>query len=491
MLEGTPPLALSYDDVLLVPARSDVLPNEVDVRSWFTRHIQLNIPLVSAAMDTVTEAQMAIAIAQQGGIGVIHKNLTIAEQAAEVDKVKRSESGMIVDPITIRPNRPVTEAVGLMEKFHISGVPVTEDDGTLVGILTSRDLRFETNLDQRIDNVMTKENLITAPLGTDLDKAIELLHQHKIEKLLVVDDQGHLKGLITIKDIMKRKNYPNACKDNLGRLRVAAAVGTGGDLVERASKLVASNVDCLVLDSAHGHSTGILKSVERLKKEFENVDVVAGNVSTAEGTRDLISAGADAVKIGQGPGGICTTRVVAGAGVPQITAISDAAREAKPAGVPLIADGGVKYSGDLVKAVAAGASSVMVGGMLAGTEEAPGEKILYQGRTFKEYRGMGSLGAMQKKGGRERYFQDGENIAEDKLVPEGIEGRVPYKGPAHITIFQLIGGLRSGMGYCGTATIKDLQEKGRFVRISGAGLRESHVHDVIVTKEAPNYQREP
>lgn len=491
MLEENPPLALSYDDVLLVPAHSDVLPNEVDVRSWFTRNIQLNIPLISAAMDTVTEAQMAIAIAQQGGIGVIHKNLTIDEQAAEVDKVKRSESGMIVDPITIRPDRPVTEAVKLMQKFHISGVPVTKKDGKLVGILTSRDLRFETNLAQRIDNVMTKENLITAPLGTDLDRAIELLHQHKIEKLLVVDDQGLLKGLITIKDIMKRKNYPNACKDDLGRLRVAAAVGTGEDLVERASELVANNVDCLVLDSAHGHSTGILKSVERIKKEFEHVDVVAGNVSTAEGTKDLISAGADAVKIGQGPGGICTTRVVAGAGIPQITAVSDAAKQADKAGVPLIADGGVKYSGDLVKAIAAGASSVMVGGMLAGTEEAPGEKILYQGRTFKEYRGMGSLGAMQKKGGRERYFQDGEHVAEDKLVPEGIEGRVPYKGPAHITIFQLIGGLRSGMGYCGTATINDLQKNGRFVRISGAGLRESHVHDVIVTKEAPNYQREP
>lgn len=486
MLEANPPLALSYDDVLLVPSRSDIVPRDTNVETWFTRSIRLNIPLVSSAMDTVTEASMAIALARHGGIGVIHKNLTIEQQAAEVDKVKRSESGMIVDPITIGPDRPVTEAVALMDKYRISGVPVTDANGKLRGILTSRDLRFETKLNQPVANLMTKENLITAPLGTTFEKAIELLHKHKIEKLLVVDDAGYLKGLITIKDIMKRTNYPRACKDELGRLRVAAAVGASEDLIERATELVRHKVDCLVLDSAHGHSTNIIRAVERLKKEFEKIDVVAGNISTAEAARDLIDAGADAIKVGQGPGGICTTRVVAGAGVPQVTAVAECARIAAPAGVPVIADGGVKYSGDIVKAIAAGASSIMVGGLLAGTEEAPGEKILYQGRTFKEYRGMGSLGAMQR-GGKDRYFQEGET--EEKLVPEGIEGRVPFKGPVHTTILQLIGGLRSGMGYCGCATIPDLQRNGRFVRITQAGLRESHVHDVIITKEAPNYQQ--
>lgn len=488
MLDGNPPLALSYDDVLLVPARSDVLPKDVEVNSWFTRNIKLNIPLSSSAMDTVTEAHMAIAIARQGGIGVIHKNLTIDQQAAEVDKVKRSESGMIVDPITIHPDQPVYKAEELMNQYHISGVPVTEDDGKLVGILTSRDLRFETNMNHPVRELMTKDNLITAPLGTDLEDAIHLLHEHRIEKLLVVEGE-YLRGLITIKDIMKRKNYPKSCKDSLGRLRVAAAVGATDDLIERASELVKHKVDCLVVDSAHGHSEGVLKAIERIKKEFENIDVVGGNISTAEAARDLISAGADAIKVGQGPGGICTTRVVAGAGVPQITAISNCAKVAMKENIPIIADGGIKYSGDIVKAIAAGASSVMVGGLLAGTEEAPGEKILYQGRTFKEYRGMGSLGAMQK-GGRDRYFQE-KGISEEKLVPEGIEGRVPYKGAAHITIYQLIGGLRSGMGYCGSHSIEEHQQKAQFVRISSAGLRESHVHDVIVTKEAPNYQREP
>lgn len=490
MLNDLPPLALSYDDVLLVPQRSEVLPKDVNVSTRFSRSINLNIPLVSAAMDTVTEARMAIAIARQGGIGVIHKNMTIEQQAAEVDKVKRSESGMIVDPITIRPERPVYEAVALMDKFHISGVPVTLEDGKLVGILTSRDLRFETKLDQPVENLMTKDKLITAPLGTDLDRAIELLHEHKIEKLLVVDDAGFLKGLITIKDIMKRTNYPNACKDELGRLRVAAAIGATADLMERASELVRHNVDALVLDSAHGHSSGVINAVKQVKKEFQDIDVIAGNVSTAEATSDLVKAGADAIKVGQGPGGICTTRVVAGAGVPQVTAIAECYKVAASKNVPLIADGGVKFSGDIAKAIAAGASSVMIGGLLAGTEEAPGEKILYQGRTFKEYRGMGSLGAMQK-GGRDRYFQDGDEHETEKLVPEGIEGRVPYKGAAHITIYQLIGGLRSGMGYCGSHDIHEHQENTKFVRISHAGLRESHVHDVIVTKEAPNYQREP
>lgn len=489
MLQDNLPVALSYDDVLLVPARSDVLPRDVNVESRLTRNIRLNIPLTSAAMDTVTEAPMAIAIARQGGIGVIHKNLSIESQAAEVDKVKRSESGMIVDPITIGPDNPVTDAMALMEKYHISGVPVTAPDGKLLGILTSRDLRFETRRDAPVNQLMTKMNLVTAPIGTTLEEAKEILHERKIEKLLVVDDRGYLKGLITLKDIMKKTSYPHACKDDLGRLRVAAAVGASEDLIERASELVANKVDCIVLDSAHGHSTGIIKALERLKKEFENVDVIAGNISTTEAARDLIDTGADAIKVGQGPGGICTTRVVAGAGVPQVTAIANCAKVALEENVPLIADGGIKYSGDIVKALCAGASSVMVGGLLAGTEEAPGEKILYQGRTFKEYRGMGSMGAMQK-GGRDRYFQDG-GLPDEKLVPEGIEGRVPYKGPVHATIYQLIGGLRSGMGYCGCRTIDELRKSGRFIRITAAGLRESHVHDVIITKEAPNYQREP
>lgn len=485
MLDGIPPMALSYDDVLLVPARSDVLPAEVDVTTYLTKTIKLNIPLLSAAMDTVTESRMAIALARQGGIGVIHKNLSIEDQAAEVDKVKRSESGMITDPFTITPDRPVREAVALMEKYHISGVPVTDKKGKLVGILTSRDLRFETNLNLSVDSLMTKENLVIAPLGTDLGHAKALLHKHKIEKLLVVDDDNNLKGLITIKDIMKKIDYPHACVDELGRLRVAAAVGANEELIDRAKALIAHNVDCLVLDSAHGHHVGIINAVKRLKKEFPDVQVIAGNVSTGEATEDLIKAGADCVKVGQGPGGICTTRVVAGAGVPQLTAVADCSKVGAKYGIPIIADGGVKYSGDIVKGIAAGASSIMVGGMLAGTEESPGEKILFQGRTFKEYRGMGSIGAMQK-GGKDRYFQDKDTKTE-KLVPEGIEGRVPYKGSVHNTIHQLIGGLRAGMGYCGSHDIEEHKANTKFVRISGAGLSESHVHDVIVTKEAPNY----
>ena len=489
MLKDKPPLALSYDDVLVVPARSEVVPKDVEVGTRLTRNIGLNIPLVSAAMDTVTEAAMAIAIARQGGIGVVHKNLGIEEQAAEVDKVKRYESGMIVDPITIHPDEAVGEALGLMRKFKIGGVPVIDDDGMLVGILTNRDLRFEPRLDLPVRDLMTKEKLITAPVGTTLEQAREILHRHKIEKLPVVDDVGYLKGLITVKDIMKKITSPNACKDEMGRLRVAAAVGTSQDLIERASELVRANVDCLVLDSAHGHSAGVIRSLERLKKEFEGVEVIAGNISTGEAAADLAGAGADAIKVGQGPGGICTTRAVSGAGMPQVTAIANCAPAARDAGVPIIADGGIKYSGDIVKAIAAGADCVMIGGLFAGTEESPGEKVLYKGRTFKEYRGMGSLGAMER-GDRDRYFQD-ESLSSEKLVPEGIEGRVPYKGPVASTIFQLIGGLRAGMGYCGCRSIEEQQEKARFVRITNAGLRESHVHDVIITKEAPNYQREP
>jgi IMP dehydrogenase len=489
MIKDEPPLALSYDDVLVVPARSEVLPRDVDVTTWLTRNIKLNIPLMSSAMDTVTEATMAIAIAREGGIGVIHKNLSIEEQAAEVDKVKRYESGMIVDPITIGPDQTVGEAQELMNKFRISGVPVTLADGKLVGILTHRDIRFEPGLNRPVRELMTTENLITASVGTTLDEAKATLHQYRIEKLPVVDENGFLKGLITVKDIMKKIFYPHACKDDMGRLRVAAAVGVGQDLMDRASELVRFKVDCLVIDSAHGHSLGVLNSLKKLKKEFRDIDIIAGNVSTAEGSRDLVEAGADGVKVGQGPGGICTTRAVSGAGVPQITALTNCVPPAKEAGVPVIADGGIKYSGDIVKALGAGADSGMIGGLFAGTEESPGEKILFQGRTFKEYRGMGSIGALQR-GSRDRYFQDESSLPE-KLVPEGIEGRVPYKGPVSATIFQLVGGLRAGMGYAGCRNVKEFQENARFVRITNAGLRESHVHDVIITKEAPNYQFEP
>lgn len=474
--------ALTFDDVLLEPARSEVLPRDVDVSTYLTRDIRLNIPLVSSAMDTVTEARLAIAIAREGGIGIIHKNMSIERQAQEVDKVKRSESGIIVDPIFLSPEHRVADAVEIMERYHISGVPITDPEGHLIGIITNRDLRFEEDYSRPISEVMTKENLITAPVGTTLERAKEILKRHKVEKLPLVDEQGRLKGLITIKDIEKAKKYPNAAKDSVGRLRVGAAVGVAADTMERARALVKAGVDVLVVDTAHGHSRGVLETVARLKAEFPETPVIAGNVATAAGTEDLIAAGADAVKVGVGPGSICTTRVVAGVGVPQITAIWNAARAAEKHGIPIIADGGIKFSGDITKALAAGASTVMIGNLFAGTEESPGETIIYQGRSYKVYRGMGSLGAM-KEGSRDRYFQ--ENV--EKLVPEGIEGRVPYKGPLAETVYQLIGGLRAGMGYCGAANLAELRQKARFVRVTSAGLRESHPHDVIITKEAPNY----
>ncbi|MDK2856252.1 MAG: dehydrogenase [Bacillota bacterium] len=474
--------ALTFDDVLLEPARSEVLPREVDVSTYLTRDIRLNIPLVSSAMDTVTEARLAIAIAREGGIGIIHKNMSIERQAQEVDKVKRSESGIIVDPIYLSPEHRVADAVEIMERYHISGVPITDPEGHLIGIITNRDLRFEEDYSRPISEVMTKENLITAPVGTTLERAKEILKRHKVEKLPLVDEQGRLKGLITIKDIEKAKKYPNAAKDSVGRLRVGAAVGVAADTMERARALVKAGVDVLVVDTAHGHSRGVLETVAKLKAEFPGTPIIAGNVATAAGTEDLIAAGADAVKVGVGPGSICTTRVVAGVGVPQITAIWNAARAAEKHGIPIIADGGIKYSGDITKALAAGASTVMIGNLFAGTEESPGETIIYQGRSYKVYRGMGSLGAM-KEGSRDRYFQ--ENV--EKLVPEGIEGRVPYKGPLAETVYQLIGGLRAGMGYCGAANLAELRRKARFVRVTAAGLRESHPHDVIITKEAPNY----
>jgi IMP dehydrogenase len=475
--------ALTFDDVLLLPGHSSVLPADVDVRTCLTRQIPLNIPLVSAAMDTVTESRLAIALARQGGIGIIHRNLPIERQAEEVDRVKRSESGMIVDPVTISPEAPVRQALELMAKYRISGLPVTR--GTrLVGILTNRDLRFERNLDQPVSAVMTSENLITVPVGTTLEQAERILQQHRIEKLLVVDDAFNLKGLITVKDIQKRREYPHAAKDEQGRLRVGAAIGATGDFLERAAELVRARVDVLVIDTAHGHSTRVLEAVRAVRRRFPEVPLIAGNVATAEGARDLIREGVDGLKVGVGPGSICTTRVVTGAGVPQLTAILETARVARPAGIPIIADGGVKYSGDITKALAAGASTVMLGSLLAGTEEAPGETILYQGRTFKAYRGMGSLGAMEA-GSADRYGQ-----SSGKYVPEGVEARVPYRGPLAAMVEQLVGGLRSGMGYCGAANLRELQEKARFIRITAAGLRESHVHDVTITREPPNYQLE-
>ncbi|HTM30714.1 MAG TPA: IMP dehydrogenase [Vicinamibacterales bacterium] len=488
--------ALTFDDVLLVPQHSTVLPTQVDVSSRFTRNIRLNVPLVSAAMDTVTESGLAIAMAQLGGLGIIHKNLSIEEQASEVDRVKRSESGMIVNPITLAPGNRIYEALDLMKQYRISGVPITEDgskEGRLVGILTNRDLRFETNVNRPIDDIMTKSPLFTVPVGTTLDEAREHLHEHKVEKLLVVDRDFRLKGLITVKDIQKAIKYPNACKDALGRLRCAAAIGTSKDAVERASALVAAGVDVLVIDTAHGHSQGVIDTVGYIRREFPNTDIVAGNVATGAATEALIDVGVDAVKVGIGGGSICTTRVVAGIGVPMITAISDCARAAAPHNVPVIADGGIRYSGDIVKALAVGASSAVMGNLFAGTDESPGELILFQGRTYKEYRGMGSIGAM-RRGSRDRYFQDefdlegGRNT--DKLVPEGIEGRVAHKGSAANVVYQLIGGLRAGMGYCGAATVQELQRKARIIRITPAGVRESHVHDVTITKEAPNYRME-
>ena len=501
MLELPVPESLTFDDVLLLPAYSDVLPTEVETATQLSRNIALNIPIVSAAMDTVTEARLAISLAQQGGIGVIHRNLSIAQQADEVDKVKRSESGMIVDPVTMEPEQKIADALEMMRKYKISGLPVTRK-GKLVGILTNRDLRFETRTDVPIGEVMTKENLITVPVGTTLEEAEAILHRHRVEKLLVVDRQYMLKGLITVKDIQKKLKYPQAAKDRQGRLRVAAAVGATGDFLERARELAAKKVDVLAVDTAHGHSQRVLEAVRKIKAALPEVDVIAGNVATYEGARDLIAAGADGIKVGIGPGSICTTRVVTGAGVPQITAVAAAVRasaEAAKGGVPVpvISDGGVKYSGDISKAIAAGASTVMMGSLFAGTHESPGEIILYQGRSFKSYRGMGSLAAMEA-GSAERYGQklDAETDASPgegnrtKLVPEGIEGRVPYKGPLAAMVHQLVGGLRAGMGYCGCKTVAEFQQKARFIRISNAGLRESHVHDVIITQEAPNYRRE-
>ncbi len=482
------PEGLTFDDVLLVPARSDVLPLETDTSTQLTRNIRLQIPLCSAAMDTVTEAALAIALAQQGAIGVIHRNMTIERQAEEVDKVKRSESGMIVDPVTILPERPVREALHVMERYHISGVPVVDEDGHLVGIITNRDLRFETRFDIPVSEVMTPQPLVTVPVGTTLEQAKIVLQKHRIEKLLVVDSDKRIKGLITVKDIQKAIKYPSAAKDDLGRLRVAAAIGATGDYRERAAGLVAARVDCLVIDTAHGHSSRVLDAVRDIKSRYPDTDLIAGNVATADGARELIDAGVDAIKVGIGPGSICTTRVVTGAGVPQITAIQSCVEAANGSGVPVISDGGVKFSGDVAKAIAAGADVVMIGSLFAGTEEAPGEVILFQGRSFKTYRGMGSIGAM-REGSKDRYSQETTEI-ESKLVPEGIEGRVPYKGTLADMVTQLVGGLRSGMGYTGCHTIKEFQEKTRFIRISAAGLRESHVHDVIITKEAPNYRLE-
>jgi len=488
--------ALTFDDVLLVPQHSTVLPSQVDVSTWLTQHIRLNVPFVSAAMDTVTESELAVAMAQQGGLGVIHKNLSIEEQAAEVDRVKRSESGMIVNPITLSPTNRIYEALELMKNYRISGVPITEDgsaEGRLVGILTNRDLRFETNVDRPIDEVMTKAPLFTVPVGTTLDESRQILHQHKVEKLLVVDKDYRLKGLITVKDIQKQIKYPNACKDALGRLRCGAAIGVSKDAFERAAALVGAGVDVLVIDTAHGHNQGVIDMVARVRRELPQADIVAGNVATADATVALIDAGVDAVKVGIGAGSICTTRVIAGIGVPMISAVTECATAAAARGIPVIADGGIRYSGDIVKALAVGASCAMIGNLFAGTDESPGELILFQGRSYKEHRGMGSIGAM-RRGSRERYFQDEFDLeggrATEKLVPEGIEGRVAHKGTVAAMIHQLMGGLRAGMGYCGSATIPELQRKAKLIRITPAGARESHVHDVTITKEAPNYRME-
>jgi len=501
MIHFPVPEALTFDDVLLLPARSDVVPAQASTQTQLTRNIQLNIPIVSAAMDTVTESHMAIALAQQGGLGIIHRNLSIQDQANEVDKVKRSESGMIVDPVTMSPDAKVSDALDVMRKYKISGVPITQKDGKLVGILTNRDLRFETRFDIPIRDVMTKENLITVPVGTTLEEAEKILHHHRVEKLLVVDDKYNLKGLITVKDIQKKLKYPGAAKDSHGRLRVGAAIGATGDFLERAQELVKAKVDVVAIDSAHGHSSLVLNAIQTVKSKLPEVDLLAGNVATFDGACEIARAGADGIKVGIGPGSICTTRIVTGAGVPQITAIAEASRATRDAGIPIIADGGIKFSGDVTKAIAAGASAVMIGSLFAGTDESPGELILYQGRTFKSYRGMGSLGAMAQ-GSSERYFQNtddastaqpvlsGESNRLAKLVPEGIEGRVPYRGSVSMIVHQMVGGLKSGMGYCGCGNIADLQQKARFVRISGQGLRESHVHDVIITREAPNYALE-
>src|SRR6202051_1106204 len=502
MIHFPVPEALTFDDVLLMPAHSGVVPANTNTQTQISPAIRLNIPIISAAKDTVTKSHMAIALAQQGGLGIIHRNLTIDQQANEVDKVKRSESGMIVDPVTMSPDAKVSDALEVMQKYKISGVPITLKDGKLVGILTNRDLRFETRFDIPISKVMTQKNMITVPVGTTLEQAEEILHEHRVEKLLVVDDKYNLKGLITVKDIQKKLKYPNAAKDSQGRLRVGAAIGATGDFLERAQELAEMKVDVVAIDSAHGHSTLVIEAVKRVKAKLPEVELIAGNVATFDGACDLVRAGVDGVKVGIGPGSICTTRIVTGVGVPQITAIAEATRAVRDSGVPIIAEGGIKYSGDISKALASGASAVMIGSMFAGTDESPGELILYQGRTFKSYRGMGSLGAMAA-GSSERYFQsaDGEAsvampvVGEDsnrlsKLVPEGIEGRVPYRGSVSMIVHQMVGGLKSGMGYCGCQTVADLQQKARFVRISAAGLRESHVHDVMITREAPNYAAE-
>ena len=487
MVEYPLPEALTFDDVLLTPARSEVHPNDVSLKTRVAQNIELNIPMMSAAMDTVTEHRLAIAMAQQGGVGVVHKNLTIEEQAQEIDKVKRSESGMIIDPITIGPNEPLQAAEDMMSRYRISGIPVIDKDGALVGIVTNRDLRFETNYQQPVSNVMTsgRDKLVTVPVGTTLDEAQYYLHKHRIEKVLVVDDNYHLRGLITVKDIQKKIQYPNACKDDKGRLRVAGALGVGGDMLPRAEGIINAGADLLVLDSSHGHSQGVISATMELKATYPHMPVVVGNVATERGVLDLIDAGADAVKVGIGPGSICTTRIVTGAGMPQITAISEAYKAARAKDVVIIADGGIKFSGDVSKAIAAGADLVMIGSLFAGTDESPGEMVLYQGRTYKTYRGMGSLGAM-KAGSADRYFQD--SAEKTKLVPEGIEGQVPYKGSLSAVVTQLIGGLRAGMGLSGCATITEMKENARFVKVSQAGLHESHAHDVVITKEAPNYR---
>jgi IMP dehydrogenase len=477
----------SFDDLLLLPSYADVLPKDVTVNTRLTRRISLSVPIVSAAMDTVTEAETAISMAREGGLGFIHRNLEIKSQAMEVDKVKKSESGMIVDPVTIHPDQKVAEVLTLMEQYRISGVPVVKGD-QLVGIVTNRDLRFESDMDKKVSEVMTKDRLVTVSEGIGLEESKKLLHKHRIEKLLVVDKKGRLTGLITIKDIEKIKKFPNASKDTLGRLRVGAAVGVGPDMEERAEALLKAGADIILIDTSHGHSRNVIDSVKRLKRTFKEIEVIAGNVATAEGAKDLIKAGVDAVKIGIGPGSICTTRVVAGVGVPQLTAIMNCRPVSEKTGVPLIADGGIRFSGDLTKAIGAGAHTVMIGGLFAGTEESPGELILYQGRSYKVYRGMGSIEAM-KKGSKDRYYQ-GDDSEGDKLVPEGIVGRVPYRGSLQANVFQLVGGLKAGMGYCGCRTLDELREKARFIKISPAGIRESHVHDVIITKEAPNYRIE-
>ncbi|MDJ0913933.1 MAG: IMP dehydrogenase [Desulfobacterales bacterium] len=485
MVNQPPVDAFSFDDVLLIPDYSDILPKEVNTQSQLTRNISLNIPIVSAAMDTVTEADTSITMAREGGLGFIHRNMSIKSQAMEVNRVKKSESGMIVDPVTIRPEQPVHEVLKLMEQYRISGLPVTKGE-QLVGIVTNRDLRFETDMEKKVADVMTSENLVTVTEGISLQESKKLLHQHRIEKLLVVDKQGRLTGMITIKDIEKIKKYPNACKDSMGRLRVGAAIGVGSDMLERAESLLNAGADILAIDTSHGHSKNVIEAVQELKATFNDVELIAGNVATAKGAKDLVKAGVDGVKIGIGPGSICTTRVVAGVGVPQVTAILNCRSVSSQTGVPLIADGGIRFSGDITKSIGAGAHTVMLGGILAGTAESPGEQIFFQGRSYKVYRGMGSIEAM-KKGSKDRYYQT-EEPEPDKLVPEGIVGRVPYSGPLSAIIFQLVGGLRAGMGYLGCRTIDELREKARFMKISAAGMRESHVHDVIITKEAPNYR---